>query len=76
MRKLQIVSADQRLKDIEFLKEELELKLQLIKEETEELTTVQGRVMKALEASKEPLRVAVLCQEERSDRGRLIPFVH
>ncbi|XP_075892936.1 tektin-1 [Nelusetta ayraudi] len=59
---------DQRLKDIEFLKEELGLKLQLIIEETEELTTMQGRVVKTLEASKEPLRVAVLCLEEREKR--------
>lgn len=68
-RALRLVSADERLKDIEFLKEELGLKLQLIMEETEELTTMQGRVVKALEASKEPLRVAVLCLEERSGLG-------
>lgn len=70
MRELQFVSADQRLKDIKFLKEELRLKLQLITEETEELAVMQGRVMKALEANKEPLRVAVLCLEERSASER------
>lgn len=45
------------------------LKLQLIIEETEELTTMQGRVVKALEASKEPLKVAILCLDERSGWG-------
>lgn len=43
--------------------------MQLIIEETEELTAMQGRVVKALEASEEPLRVAVLCLEERSGWG-------
>lgn len=72
---LPFVPADLRLKDIEFLREELGLKLQLMLEETEELSTMQGRVARALEASKEPLRVAVLCLEERSGLGER-SFLH
>lgn len=56
---------DQRIKDIEYLKKELGLNLKLITEETDELIALQSRVVKALEASKEPLRVSVLCLEER-----------
>nr|XP_019950539.1 PREDICTED: tektin-1-like [Paralichthys olivaceus] len=56
---------DQRVKDIKFLKKELELKLEEISEEIEILIALQSRVVKALEACKEPLRVTTLCLEER-----------
>lgn len=57
--------ADQRVRDIEFLKKELELKLEEIVVEIDDLTAVNARVVKALEACKEPLRVTVLCLQER-----------
>lgn len=50
------------------MKKELELKLDEITVETDELIILQSRVAKALEATKEPLRVTLLCVEERSDR--------
>jgi len=57
--------SDQRVRDIQFLKKELEMKLEEITEETDVLIALQSRVMKALEASKEPLRVTNLCLEDR-----------
>ncbi|XP_069577584.1 tektin-1 [Brachyistius frenatus] len=59
---------DQRIRDIVFLKQELELKLEAISLETDALIALQNRVMKALEAIEEPLRVAVLCLQERKRR--------
>ncbi|XP_042269426.1 tektin-1 [Thunnus maccoyii] len=59
---------DQRVRDIQFLKKELELKLEEIILETDVLIVLHSRVMKALEACKEPLRVTVLCLEERMKR--------
>lgn len=52
------------------MKTELELKLEEIVVETDELILLQTRVAKALEASREPLRVTLLCVEERSDGKR------
>ncbi|XP_041850394.1 tektin-1 [Melanotaenia boesemani] len=60
---------DQRVRDIGFLKNELEQKLEEITQETETLITLQNRVTKALEASNEPLRVTNLCLEERMKRA-------
>lgn len=57
--------SDQWVKDVQFLKTELELKLEEILVEIDELITLQNRVVKALEAIKEPLRVTNLCLEER-----------
>lgn len=57
--------SDQWVKDVQFLKTELELKLEETVVETDELITLQNRVVKALEAIKEPLRVTNLCLEER-----------
>ncbi|XP_041796635.1 tektin-1 [Chelmon rostratus] len=62
---------DQRSRDIQFLKKELELKLEEIIVEIDDLIELQSRVVKALEASKEPLKVTVLCLEERMKR---LPF--
>ncbi|XP_055004082.1 tektin-1 [Boleophthalmus pectinirostris] len=59
---------DQRVKDIHFLKKELEQKLEEIILETDSLITLQGRVQKALEACKDPLKVAVQCIDERMRR--------
>lgn len=53
------------------MKTELELKLEEIVVETDELILLQTRVAKALEASREPLRVTLLCMEERSDGKRM-----
>ncbi|KAK7883146.1 hypothetical protein WMY93_029320 [Mugilogobius chulae] len=59
---------DQRVKDIHFLKRELEQKLDEIILETDNLITLQGRVQKALEACKDPLKVAIQCINERMKR--------
>uniref|UniRef100_A0A3Q1F0A0 Tektin n=1 Tax=Acanthochromis polyacanthus TaxID=80966 RepID=A0A3Q1F0A0_9TELE len=59
---------DQRIRDIQFLKKELELKLEEITLEIDVLIALQSRVVNALEATKEPLRVTVLCLEERKKR--------
>ncbi|XP_031151531.1 tektin-1 [Sander lucioperca] len=59
---------DQRVRDIQFLKKELELKLEEIIVEIDVLIALQSRVGKALEACKEPLRVTVVCLEERMKR--------
>ncbi|XP_044057838.1 tektin-1 [Siniperca chuatsi] len=59
---------DQRVRDIQFLKKELELKLEEIIVEIDDLIAMKARVVKALEACKEPLRVTVLCVEERMKR--------
>lgn len=59
---------DQRVKDIHFMKKELEQKLANIILEIDNLTTLQGRVQKALEACKDPLRVTVQCIDERMRR--------
>ncbi|XP_072310731.1 tektin-1 [Eucyclogobius newberryi] len=56
---------DQRVKDIHFLKTELEQKLEEIILETDSLITLQGRVQKALEACKDPLKVTVQCINQR-----------
>uniref|UniRef100_A0A674MCG5 Tektin n=1 Tax=Takifugu rubripes TaxID=31033 RepID=A0A674MCG5_TAKRU len=56
---------DRRVKEVQFMKTELELKLEEIVVETDELLLLQTRVAKALEASREPLRVTLLCVEER-----------
>lgn len=47
------------------MKTELELRLDEIIVETDELITLQTRVAKALETTKEPLRVTNFCLEER-----------
>ncbi|XP_074535867.1 tektin-1 [Halichoeres trimaculatus] len=59
---------DQRVRDIQFLKKELEIKLEEIIVGIDDLVVLHGRVAKALEACKEPLRVTVLCMEERIKR--------
>lgn len=59
---------DQRVKDIHFLKKELEQKLEEIIFETDNLITLHGRVQKAFEACKDPLRVALQCIDERIRR--------
>ncbi|XP_070684963.1 tektin-1 [Pempheris klunzingeri] len=59
---------DQRVRDIQFLKKELELKLEEIIVEIDDLIALQSRVAKALQACKEPQRVTVLCLEERMKR--------
>lgn len=60
---------DQRIRDIQFLKKELELKLEEIILEIDVLIELQSRVVNALEATREPLRVTVLCLEERMKRS-------
>ncbi|XP_005951737.1 tektin-1 isoform X2 [Haplochromis burtoni] len=59
---------DQRVRDIQFLIKELQLKLEEVILETDALITLQSSVVKALEGTKEPLRVTVLCLEERMKR--------
>ena len=57
--------SDQRITAIQFVKKELEQKLEEIIVEIDALIVLQSRVGKALEATKEPLRVTMLCLEER-----------
>ncbi|XP_020504254.1 tektin-1 [Labrus bergylta] len=59
---------DQRVRDIQFLKKELELKLEDIIVGIDDLMVLQSRGIKALEVSKELTRVTVLCLEERMKR--------
>nr|XP_033493276.1 tektin-1 [Epinephelus lanceolatus] len=59
---------DQRVSDIQYLKKELELQLEEIIVEIDVLIALQSRVVKALEACKEPLTVTTLCLEERMKR--------
>ncbi|XP_060883149.1 tektin-1-like [Labrus mixtus] len=59
---------DQRVRAIQFLKKELELKLEDIIVGIDDLMVLQSRGIKALEASKELTRVTVLCLEERMKR--------
>ncbi|XP_034023684.1 tektin-1 [Thalassophryne amazonica] len=56
---------DQRVKDIQFLKKELEQKLEEIIVEIDALIALKSRVVKALDACKDPLSVTGLCQDER-----------
>lgn len=48
-----------------FQKKELELKLGEVILDIDVLIALQSRVEKAIEAYKEPLRVTILCLEER-----------
>ncbi|XP_075961653.1 tektin-1 [Anarhichas minor] len=59
---------DQRLGDIQFVKKGLELKLEEIIVEIYVLEALQSRVAKALKACDEPLKVTVVCLEERRKR--------
>ncbi|XP_061576121.1 tektin-1-like [Cololabis saira] len=56
---------DQQVRKMQFVKEELELKLEQMILETDVLSALHSRGMKALNASKESLRVTNLCLEER-----------
>ncbi|XP_068431380.1 tektin-1-like [Clinocottus analis] len=58
---------DQRVKDIQFLKKELELKLEEIIVEIDFLIAIQSRVAKALQACTKTLKVTVVCLEERKN---------
>uniref|UniRef100_UPI003AAF60A2 tektin-1 n=1 Tax=Centroberyx gerrardi TaxID=166262 RepID=UPI003AAF60A2 len=60
---------DRRIRDIQFLRKELERKLEEIIVEIDFLITFRSRVEKALEACEEPLRVTTLCLEERMKRS-------
>ncbi|XP_061537895.1 tektin-1 [Phycodurus eques] len=57
---------DHRVRDIHFVKEELDLKLEENILEIEQLIALQNRVMKAIESCEEPLRVTLLCIDERN----------
>ncbi|XP_054650626.1 tektin-1 isoform X2 [Dunckerocampus dactyliophorus] len=59
---------DHRVRDIQFVKKELELKLEENISETDGLIALQDRVTKAVETCKGPLRVTVLCMDERNKR--------
>nr|XP_040045526.1 tektin-1 [Gasterosteus aculeatus aculeatus] len=56
---------DQRLRDVQFLKKELELKSEEMIVEIDVLVALQSRVVKAVEACKAPLKVTMVCLEER-----------
>ncbi|XP_061684569.1 tektin-1 [Syngnathoides biaculeatus] len=57
---------DHRVRDIHFVKEELQLKLEENILEIEKLIGLQNRVTKAIESCKEPLRVTLRCIDERN----------
>ncbi|XP_061781426.1 tektin-1 [Nerophis lumbriciformis] len=59
---------DHRVRDIQYVKKELELKLEENILETDRLFALQDRVVKAIEMCKEPFRVTVLCLNERNKR--------
>ncbi|KAJ3591119.1 hypothetical protein NHX12_009066 [Muraenolepis orangiensis] len=59
---------EQRVRDIQYLRGELELRLEEVLEETDALVASRTRVERALEATSEPLRVALLCLDERTKR--------
>lgn len=65
------VCPDQRIHDIKFWRQELDQKLEEIVQEIEVLIIFKNRVEKALESCAEPLRVTLLCLEERL---RVRPF--
>ncbi|TNN23049.1 Tektin-1 [Liparis tanakae] len=56
----------QRVRDIQFLKKELEMKLGETIVEMDLLLASQSREARALEACQEPLRITAVCLEERS----------
>ncbi|KAM9801276.1 tektin-1 [Neosynchiropus ocellatus] len=60
---------DQRVRDIAFLKTELELKLEEMMLETDDLVALQSRVAKAAGSCSEPLRVTLFCLDERKKRS-------
>ncbi|XP_061137731.1 tektin-1 [Syngnathus typhle] len=55
-----------RVRDIQFVKKELELKLEENVLETDQLIALQSRVMKAVELCKEPIKVTMECIDERN----------
>ncbi|XP_062420249.1 tektin-4-like isoform X1 [Pungitius pungitius] len=57
---------DQRVRDIQFLRKNLEWKLEEITEEVDVLLEMSSRLAKALEVCRETLRVTVVCLDERS----------
>lgn len=57
--------SDQRVRDVQFLEKELELTLEETIGETDNLITLKSRVLKALEACSDPMKVTLLCLEER-----------
>ncbi|KAK9526499.1 hypothetical protein VZT92_015196 [Zoarces viviparus] len=59
---------NQRLGDIQFVKKGLELKLKAIILEIDALEVLQSRVAKAMKACEEPLKVTMVCMEERKKR--------
>ncbi|XP_053729521.1 tektin-1 [Synchiropus splendidus] len=59
---------DQRVRDIKFLKTELQLKLEEMMLEIDELVALQSRVVKAAGSCSEPLRVTLFCLDERKKR--------
>ncbi|XP_067102937.1 tektin-1 [Osmerus mordax] len=66
---------EQRIHDIKFWRQELDQKLEEIVQEIEVLIIFKSRVEKALESCAEPLRVTLLCLEERQKRVA-IDLVH
>ncbi|KAM4628385.1 tektin-1 [Polymixia lowei] len=60
---------EQRIRDIQFLRRELEQKLEEIIVAIDTLITFKSRVERALEACTEPLRITILCLEERMKRA-------
>jgi len=57
--------SEQRVRDIQFLREELERRLEEVLEEIDALVAFKTRLERALEACWDPLRVARLCLHER-----------
>ncbi|CAL8350389.1 unnamed protein product [Lota lota] len=62
---------EQRVRDIQYLRDELERRLEEVLEEIEALVGFKARVERALEGCSDPLRVTLLCLEERTKRARV-----
>uniref|UniRef100_A0A3B5L7Z5 Tektin n=1 Tax=Xiphophorus couchianus TaxID=32473 RepID=A0A3B5L7Z5_9TELE len=60
---------DQRVRDIQFLKKEVELKLEELIPEIDALEALQSRVVKALAMNQDAMKVTLLCLEARRKRA-------
>ncbi|XP_028321026.1 tektin-1 [Gouania willdenowi] len=59
---------DQRVKEIEFVKSEMEHKMEEVTSEIDELITLQSKVTNARYSAEKILRVTMFCMEERMKR--------
>uniref|UniRef100_A0A3B3V2A3 Tektin n=2 Tax=Poecilia TaxID=8080 RepID=A0A3B3V2A3_9TELE len=60
---------DQRVRDIQFLRKEVEMKLEELIPEIDALEALQSRVVKALAMNQDAMKVTLLCLEARRKRA-------